>query len=128
MVRPLVALLMALALGVAACVDTGLPGGVRAALTTYWDSLPTDARIDHRITRAWQGATDLELPEGELPPVDIWCVETETSAADDPSVDGTRLVWIVTRRTGEVGWTPAMLATLSSTWPSEACAPGHADS
>jgi hypothetical protein len=125
--RTATAMLAVLVLGVAACGNAGLPGDARDALESYWGSLPSDTGIEYRVTRAWQGERVGGLPSGELAPTDVWCVETET-AADDPSLDGSRLVWIVSREDAETQWTPALLVTLSANWPYEACVPGSPDS
>lgn len=94
-----------------------LPDEGRVALVEYWDSLPTEPGIEHSITAAWQG----DSPSADSgTPMEVWCVEAETSSPD-PSVDGSRMVWIVTRSAEETTWSAALLASLSSTWPYEAC-------
>ena len=98
--------------------ESELPEDGRVALVAYWDSLPSAPGIEHRITAAWKGdpsATDSGTSR------EVWCVEAETSSPD-PSVDGSRMVWLVTRSATETNWTAALLASLSSTWPYEACA------
>jgi hypothetical protein len=91
----------------------------------YWESLPSYPSVENRIIRAWPGEATEDLTSGVLP-TEIWCVEAEISSAADPSVDGELLVWIVTRENQEARWSAALLASLSSLWPSQACgeAPG----
>lgn len=86
----------------------------------HWNSLAFDPGIEHRITQAWAG-TSAAAGSGPERPIEVWCVEAEISSTGDPSVDGSRMVWIVTRSAQETSWTPALLASLSSTWPCEAC-------
>jgi hypothetical protein len=95
-----------------------LPVSARDALTVYWESLPSHPSVEHRIVRAWPGETGEDLD----PPIEIWCVEAELSSADDPSIDGELLMWIVTRESRGARWSAALLASLSSMWPYEACA------
>ncbi len=97
------------------------PDSARTALLAYWDSLPTDPDVEHRIIEAWLGQPPDEEPSVGTSPIAIWCVEAEISS-DEPDVDGSRMVWIVTRRGEESNWSAALLASLSSTWPYEACA------
>ena len=117
-------LVMAIALGVGACTGTPLPGAARDALVAYWDGLPSDPGIEHRIVRAWEGVPTSEPGEPGGTVSEVWCVEAEMSSPSDPSVDGSRMVWIVTRGPGEATWSAALLASLSSTWPYEACGSG----
>ena len=56
--------------------------------------------------------------------MEIWCVETEIITADDTSIIGEPVTWIVTRNDEKSNWQSAMLATMSSTWPYEACGRG----
>lgn len=98
-----------------------LPDRARTALLEHWDSLPSDPDIEHRIIEAWLGQPPGEEPNLGTSPIAVWCVEAEISS-DDPEVDGSRMVWIVTRRGQESNWSAALLASLSSTWPYEACA------
>jgi hypothetical protein len=95
--------------------DLRLPQEARQALAAYWDSLPSDAGITHTITRAWPGVS------AENPDLEIWCVEAEMSAPGNPAVDGERMIWIVLRNKAERSWSAALLATMSSMWPYEAC-------
>ena len=113
------ALLLVTALGASSCASTtSLPEAARDALEGYWSSLPADPGIEHRITDAWPGAVD---PDGPVSGAQIWCVEAEMSSQADPSVDGSRLVWIVVRQTPGATWSAALLASLSAMWPYEAC-------
>jgi hypothetical protein len=96
------------------------PKDARDALVAYWDSLPSDPGIEHRITRAWEGKS-AAAGSGLERSIEVWCVEAEIPSTGDPSVDGSRPVWIVTRGAQEASWTPALLASFSSTWPYEAC-------
>ena len=122
----LVAVGVLVGLGLSSCSRSSqLPEGARAALIAYWESLPSDPGVENRIIRAWPGVT----PAADSTPVDpiaeVWCVEAEISS-EDPAVDGNLLVWIVTRGDREAPWSAALLMSLSSTWPYEACgeAPG----
>lgn len=116
--RRFAGLLLAAGLAVTACGGSTLPGEARTALSSYWASLPSDPGIEHRITRVWQGEIVTEQPG--TPPSEIWCVEAEMSSPD-PAVDGTPMVWIVTRTDEDPTWSAALLATLSAAWPYEAC-------
>ena len=101
--------------------ETQLPKDVRDALKDYWQSLPSASTIEHEITRAWSGDTsnvDFGSPETEG---EIWCVETEISSAEDASIVGDELVWIVFRDNEEASWSAYLLAAMSSMWPYEAC-------
>lgn len=98
-----------------------LPEDARDALVAYWESLPSAPDIDHRVTDAWQGEPPADGADPGATPIEVWCVEAEISS-DDADIDGTRTVWIVTRRDRETTWSAALLASLSSTWPYEACA------
>ncbi len=110
---------------VACSTSPQLPEGARDALMAYWESLPSYPLVENRISRAWPGEAT-EDPTSGAPLMEVWCVEAEISSADDPSVDGELLVWIVTREKQEARWSAALLASLSSTWPYQACgqAPG----
>ena len=122
----LIALLLFASLVFVACsTSPQLPDGAKDALTAYWESLPSYPSVENRIIRAWPGEANEDLTS-EAPLMEIWCVEAEIFSADDPSVDGELLVWIVTRERQEARWSAALLASLSSLWPSQACgeAPG----
>jgi hypothetical protein len=101
--------------------ESTLPEGARSALGAYWASLPSAPDLAHRVTDAWQGEPPTEEANPAAAAVEVWCVEAEISS-DDAAIDGTRMVWIVTRRDQETTWSAALLASLSSTWPYEACA------
>jgi hypothetical protein len=98
-----------------------LPEDAKKALFDYWASLPSPTDFEHHIIQAWQGATLKEdvitLPPGR----ETWCVETSVSAPYDPSLDGEKLIWIIIRENQEAPWIAALLATMSSIWPYEAC-------
>lgn len=111
--------------GLGACSDPQqLPNGARDALNAYWKSLPSYPGVENRIVRSWPGEASSEGPTAPL--METWCVEAEISSADDPSVDGELLVWIVMRDNPEAAWSAALLASMSSIWPYQACgeAPG----
>ena len=119
--RPGFAMILAALLVLPACGDaTSLPDDAREALVAYWDSLPSDSGIEHRIIRAWQGQISADLTPAPSV-LEVWCVEAELSSADDPSVDGVRMEWIVTRGADETSWSAALLASMSSLWPYQAC-------
>lgn len=121
---PMVAVLVVASLGTSACATTPqLPDEARDALVSYWESLPSYLDVENRISRAWPGDAEGDLDSGALPR-EIWCVEAAIYAADDPSVDGELLVWIVTRENREARWSAALLASLSSLWPYQACGVG----
>ena len=86
----------------------------------YWESLPSYPSVENRVIRAWPGEAIEDLSPG-APPREVWCVEAQVSSADGPSVDGDLLVWIVTRENQEALWSAALLASLSSLWPYQAC-------
>ena len=122
----LAVILMVASFGVAACSSPAqLPADARRALMAYWESLDS-AGVGHQIIRAWPGEFGAQELAPGAAPTEIWCVEAAMSAPADPSVDGEVLVWIVTRENGRAPWSAAMLASLSATWPYEACgqAPG----
>ena len=93
-----------------------LPESAEEALLAYWQSLPSSQEVAHRIVRVWPG---IPSPE-KLTPAEVWCVETEISA-QDPAVDGEPLIWIIMRENENEVWSAALLATMSSIWPYEAC-------
>ena len=98
-----------------------LPEGARDALVAYWESLPSAPDLAHRVTDAWQGEPPTDEADPGATPIEVWCVEAEITS-DDAATDGTRTVWIVTRRDRANSWSAALLASLSATWPYEACA------
>lgn len=97
------------------------PDDARAALLDYWDSLPSDPGVEHRINRVWAGDVTAHDPELGAPPIEVWCVEAEMSSPDDPTLDDVPAIWFVTRQAGEGRWSVSLLAAMSSTWPYEAC-------
>ena len=98
-----------------------LPAGARDALEAYWRSLPSDPNLTHQILQAWQGSTPEETTAPQVPIMEVWCVETEITAATDTSIVGDTITWIIIRNEERADWGVAMLATMSSTWPYEAC-------
>jgi len=118
----LFAFLVSAGLGLSACSGTQeLPDGARDALQAYWKSLPSHPGVENRIVRAWPGEAteDASLPGALL--METWCVEAEMSSTEDPSVDGELLVWIVMRENDGTRWSAALLASMSSIWPYQAC-------
>ena len=116
------AVLASASLGLSSCSRLPqLPDGARDALIEYWESLPSYPGVEHRIIRAWSGVTPAEDLTAGVPLMEVWCVEAEISSAVDPSVDGNLLVWIVTRENQEPRWSAALLASMSSIWPYQAC-------
>jgi hypothetical protein len=117
----MVAVLVCASLGFSSCSRSPqLPEGARDALMAYWQSLPSHPDVENRIIRAWPGEANEDLTSG-APLMEVWCVEAEISSEADPSVDGELLVWIVIRENEEARWSAALLASLSSTWPYQAC-------
>lgn len=117
--------LVSAGLGLSSCSGAEeLPDDARDALTAYWDSLPSHPGVENRIIRAWPGESTAE--EATALSREVWCVEAEISSAEDPSIDGELLVWIVIRENEQDHWSAALLATMSSIWPYQACgeAPG----
>ena len=109
-----------LALTLVACSTIAFPDDARQALEDYWDALPSEPSLELTIGRSWEGEPT------DIGPDEVWCVEAE-AASDDAEADGTVAKWIVMRNDGETEWSVAMLATMSSLWPYEACgvAPGE---
>jgi hypothetical protein len=83
--------LLSVSLLLTSCTPPKLPEDAQEALLAYWAEL------------------------------EIWCVETRISAPSDPTVDGEKMIWIVIRENQEAPWKAALLATMSSLWPYEAC-------
>ena len=94
-----------------------LPQDVEKSLETYWQSLPSYPNISYQTTQAWPGVVSEEM----MPSMEVWCIETEITAAEDISLIGQTLTWIVIRENKNADWPTAMLATMSSLWPYEAC-------
>ncbi len=113
---------LSLSLLLASCTHPPqLPGDAKEALLAHWVSLPSPPGFEHHIIQAWQGATPTENMITLAAESETWCVETRISAPSDPTVDGERLIWIVIRDSPEAPWNVALLATMSSLWPYEAC-------
>lgn len=117
----LLAVLVSASQGLSSCSRPQLPESARDALFAYWESLPSHPGVEHRLIRAWPGEAPAEDSTAGVPLMEIWCVEAEISSTDDPSVNGDLLVWIVTRENEETRWSAALLASMSSTWPYQAC-------
>jgi len=103
--------------------QTRLPTDVKKALETYWQSLPSDPTLTYHILQVWPGVVPAETITPWAPDSDmeIWCVETEIIAAKDVSIIGETMIWFAIRNDEKADWNVAMLATMSSTWPYEAC-------
>jgi len=120
--RMLLLAVLGASLGLSACSGTQeLPDDARGALEAYWESLPSHPGVENRIVRAWPGEVTEDGSTSGAPLMETWCVEAEMSSSDDPSVDGEPLVWIVMRESDETRWSAALLASMSSTWPYQAC-------
>lgn len=114
-------LALAVILNLSSCTATPeIPEDAKDALQAYWQSLPNPA-VEHRMKRAWSGTVSGEESPAPAPTMEVWCVEAEILSKDDPSINGELLVWIVMRENKDSPWSAAMLATMSSTWPYEAC-------
>ena len=117
----LVAVLVSASLGLSACSGTQeLPEGAREALEEYWKSLRSHPGVENRIVRAWPGEATADGSTLGAPLMETWCVEAAMSSTGEPSVDG-ELVWIVMRENDETRWSAALLASMSSIWPYQAC-------
>jgi len=97
-----------------------LPKDANDALHAYWQSLPASG-IENNIKRAWPGIIPTETLSSSTPTMEVWCVEAEISSTEDPSLNGELLVWIVIREKRDSPWQAALLFSMSSTWPYEAC-------
>ncbi len=123
--RIVVLAVLGASLGLSACSEPEeLPEGAREALEAYWESLPSHSGVENRIVRVWPGETPEEGDGPSGPSMETWCVEAEMSSEDAPSVDGELLVWIVMRENREARWSAALLASMSSIWPYQACGEG----
>ena len=98
----------------AACSTAAFPDDARQALEDHWNALPSEPSLQLAIVRSWEGEPT------DLGPGEVWCVEAEATS-DDAEVNGTTAKWIVMRSDGDAKWSVAMLATMSSLWPYEAC-------
>ena len=106
----------------ASCASqTRLPSNGQKALESYWQSLPSYPNITYQILHAWPGATTAETITPWAPNMEVWCVETEIIAAEDSSIIGGTVTWILMRNDKKANWTATMLAMMSSIWPYEAC-------
>ncbi|UCH60670.1 MAG: hypothetical protein JSV61_04105 [Anaerolineales bacterium] len=103
---------------------TQLPPDAEKALESYWQSLPSHPTITHQILQVWQGVVPAETTTPRTSIFEVWCVETEITEAVEVSIIGETVTWIVFRDDEEADWMVAMLATMSSTWPYEACGKG----
>ena len=112
---------LSMGLLLSSCEPQKLPGDVEEALLAYWASLPSPQGNENQIIRAWQGVIPTQDTITLAPEMEIWCVETRISAPSDPAIDGEKLIWIVIRENQEAQWNAALLATMSSLWPYEAC-------
>ena len=118
-------LFLALSLNLVSCSPSPtLPESAREALFAYWQSLPSAPGIEHRIVRVWPGDMSAAELTPSTPAPEVWCVETEMSSANDNSVEAERLTWIIIRDNQNANWTAALLATMSSLWPYQACGVG----
>jgi hypothetical protein len=113
--------LLSVSLLLTSCTPPKLPEDAQEALLAYWASLPSPPGFEHHIIQAWPGATMTQGTIPLAPELEIWCVETRISAPSDPTVDGEKMIWIVIRENQEAPWKAALLATMSSLWPYEAC-------
>lgn len=98
-----------------------LPTDAMGALDDYWQSLPSDPNLTHQIIQTWPGDVSEETKTLQAPNMEVWCIETEVTAATDDSIIGETITWIMFRNDEEANWNVAMLATMSSLWPYEAC-------
>ena len=98
-----------------------LPTDARKALEAYWRSLPSDPNLTHQIIKAWPSVVPEKTTTPWAPAMEVWCIETEITAATDTSIIGETVTWIMLREDEKADWDVAMLATMSSTWPYEAC-------
>lgn len=101
-----------------------LPPAAESALEAYWQSLPSYPTITHQIRQVWRGVVPADSTTPQSPNMEVWCVVAEITAAEDESIIGETVTWIVFRNDEEADWNAAMLATMSSLWPYEACGNG----
>lgn len=107
----------------AACTTPNpLPLDAQAALSAYWDAIPTGDH-DLKIVRAWQGEYPVEAAPEDAPTMEIWCVETAATDTGGLGISE-NLVWFVTRPAGEGPWSAGLLMAMSSIWPYQACGVG----
>ena len=118
---PTLSLFLSVSLLLASCTPPKLPADAKEALLAYWASLSSPPGFEHHFIHAWQGITPTQDTITLAPEMETWCVETRISAPNDPTVDGEKLIWIIIRENQEARWNVALLATMSSLWPYEAC-------
>jgi len=94
-----------------------LPKEAKEALENYWQSLPSAGKVEYRIVQSWPGTTSSEDTAPWPPSMEIWCVEAE-NASDHESET---MIWFVARQSEDSAWDAALLMTMSSIWPYEAC-------
>jgi len=116
----LLALPMSIFLLTACSPSNQLPHEARQVLEEQIAALPGSIS-GFQIGRAWKGAA----PTGESTPwpssMQVWCVEVETEFDPETEVESQPVIWIVTRTDESSEWTAAMLMTMSSLWPYQAC-------
>jgi hypothetical protein len=117
----LAAAFLSLSLLLASCTPPKMPADAEEAILAHWASLPSPPGLEHQIIQVWQGAAPKQETITLPPGMETWCVEASISAPSDPAVDGETLIWIVIRENQEARWNAALLATMSSLWPYEAC-------
>jgi len=91
-----------------------LPQSARKALEERLLALP-GGDTEFVIGQAWPGVRPQDDPSSST---EIWCVEVDHSPTNETDPE---LIWIVTRPNQQTEWNAAMLATMSSSWPYEAC-------
>ena len=101
-----------------------LPMDANRALEAYWQSLPSEPTLTYQIIQVWQGTVPPETIIPSTPNMEVWCVETEITAATEASIIGENVTWILMRNDASEDWNAVMLATMSSSWPYEACGKG----
>ncbi len=118
----ILAVVVLLAVAANSCVPKPpLPEDARLALEQHWNVLSPESAADLRIVRAWPGkAPANELAPG-TPAMQMWCVEAESPVTTEGAAPPDRTVWIVTRPDENSPWSVAMLFTMSSLWPYQAC-------
>jgi len=97
-----------------------LPPAARLELQEQITALPGSVSEFH-IKRAWKGV----MPAGEMAQsqssIKIWCIEVEMEFSVEIEDQAQPVIWIVTRAEGQSEWTAAILMTMSSLWPYQAC-------
>ena len=116
----LLSTVLILGLVLASCGSPQAPQGAVEELHARWQSLPGSQTHDLVVLRAWPG----EIPsnaDSYLTKLEIWCFETQAAPKLDLPQGSERMVWLVTRSSGDSRWEAAPLMIFSSTWPYEAC-------